>query len=102
MDPGRKIKSACSSPQREAFIRAKYERRQFKGEPTIEGLRRACTALGVPQADIDKLVSKQTGGPAADARASPAGEAGSSGGRAMNPALARRLAARKAKEQQQV
>jgi len=101
LDPSRKIKAACPSLQREGFIRAKYERSQYKGSATLEGLIAACKTLGVPDSAMRLLVTKQSGGSTVGAAsavdASAAGSNSPGASKKMNPALARRLAARKSK-----
>jgi hypothetical protein len=88
LPPGKGLNPSSPMDDRERFIRAKYERQTFRGPATRESLIRAAAKMGCSVDDSGEV--------------SPVVAADSSGGvdaTRVSPAVARRLAAKKAKEE---
>ncbi|KAA0152038.1 hypothetical protein FNF29_04152 [Cafeteria roenbergensis] len=88
---GKTIDAHTGSAERERFIRAKYERQAFRGTATRDSYARAAAKMGCAVDESGAL------SPAVSGSDSPTAAAAAAAPR-VSPAVARRLAAKKAKE----
>jgi hypothetical protein len=92
-DRSRKLRPTSTMDERERYIRAKYERREFFGQPTKESLMRACVEVDMP---FNSLPPNYITG--VDTTAIVSNDVPGSNNQSTNPALLRRQQKKDAEE----
>ena len=95
-DRSRKLRPTSTMEERERYIRAKYERREFFGQPTKESLMRACGEVDMPFSSLPPNYITGVDTTAVSQSDLPGG--GSNTNISTNPALLRRQQKKDAEE----
>jgi hypothetical protein len=95
-DRSRKLRPTSTMEERERYIRAKYERREFFGQPTKESLMRACGEVDMPFSSLPP--NYITGVDTTAVSQSDLSGGGSNTNISTNPALLRRQQKKDAEE----